>query len=204
MALWHAVCTLYDGLSGGDVLVLMDALHFGRAHIPGLSIDGLTGSWLALIACERFDKMTFCATAARIGTAQGWADHSATVPTDGVAKITASTQDSWLILRHVNPNPTPVRDMIDNFVSTSVEGDVGCRYPLVRTDYRALLNMISNPQLAIAGRDAPVCKPNELAVIATTVRRGNLCILPVRHLVNMKSAMASSHALALLLLRISF
>jgi 3-oxoadipate enol-lactonase len=181
---------------GGDALALMDALHIERAHFCGLSIGGLTGQWLALNASERFDRMAFCATAARIGTAQGWADRIAVVRSDGLAGMIGATRERWFTPEFAARNPVIVSAILNSFSATGVNGYVGCCAALQRADYRDVLGEISNPILAIAGADDPVCQPAELATIADTVQRGQLCVLPGRHMVNVESAEAFNAVLA--------
>ena len=181
---------------GGDVLALMDALDIGRAHFCGLSIGGLTGQWLAINAPERFDRMAFCATAARIGSANGWADRIAAVRAHGVASLAAGTRERWFTPEFAVENPTIVAGIIDRFVTTDADAYAACCAALAEADFRDALSEIANPVLAIAGADDPVCPPSDLAVIADTVQAGKLCILDGRHIVNVEAATAFNAALA--------
>jgi len=52
---------------GSDLLLLMDHLSIDRVHVCGLSLGGLVSIWLGIHAPERFERMIFANTAARMG-----------------------------------------------------------------------------------------------------------------------------------------
>ena len=186
---------------GGDVLALMDALGIARAHFCGLSIGGLTGQWLALNAPERFDRVAFCATAARIGSAESWKDRIEAVRANGLAAMTDATRERWFTPEFAAQNPAAVDAILDRFAATSAEGYAGCCAALAQADFRDRLTEISNPVLAIAGDDDAVCPQADLATIADMVQAGTLCVLPGRHIVNVESADAFNAALVAFLLQ---
>jgi len=64
---------------GDDVLAVMDALEVDRAVFCGISMGGHTGLWLGVHAGERFSGIAVCNSAARIGTAEAWAERAAVV-----------------------------------------------------------------------------------------------------------------------------
>ena len=53
-----------------DVVGLLDALQIPAAHYCGLSVSGLVGQWLGIHAPKRFESLTLCNTAARIGSTE--------------------------------------------------------------------------------------------------------------------------------------
>lgn len=57
---------------GGEVIAILEALKIQRTQFCGLSIGGLTEQWLVAHACARLDSLLLCATAARLGTPDGW------------------------------------------------------------------------------------------------------------------------------------
>ncbi|SOC48396.1 3-oxoadipate enol-lactonase [Rhizobium subbaraonis] len=181
---------------GSDVLALLDALHIERAHFCGLSIGGLTGQWLALNAAHRFGHLVLCATASRIGSARGWTERIGHVRAGGLFSIASATQDRWFTSEYSRSAGEIVRDTIDSFVNTSVEGYIGCCSALASADFSGLLGKLTNPVLTIAGADDAVCPPAQLAEIAQNVQHGELCVLPGRHMVNIESAMQFNTTLA--------
>lgn len=173
---------------GSDVLELLDALSIDRAHFCGLSIGGLTGQWLAVHAGDRLGKVVLCATAARIGTREGWKARMEAVRKDGIGGLVATTADRWFTPDFVAAEPETVRDVLDRFSATSLEGYVGCCAALAEADFRGELDWISNPLLAISGEDDPVCPPSDLEAIAANVQRGRHVSLTGRHIVNIESS----------------
>lgn len=179
-------CSLAD--LGADVIALWDALGIGRTHFCGLSIGGLTGQWLGIHAGARLDRLVVCATAARIGTPEGWNARIAEVRTDGLAGLVPATAERWFTPAFRAARPDAVRAVLDGFTATSADGYAGCCAALAGADLRDRLGEIASPVLAISGDDDPVCPPGDLQAIADAVPRGHHMSLPGRHIVNLESA----------------
>ena len=175
---------------GGDVLALMDALGIARAHFCGLSIGGLTGQWLGIHAGERFERIVVCATAAKIGTAEGWEARIAAVREGGLAQLTGATAERWFTPPFREAQPALVAGILDTFAAVDPAGYTGCCVALAGADLRADLARISNPLLAISGDDDPVCTPADLQFIADGAKAGRHVSLPGRHIVNLESQQA--------------
>lgn len=180
---------------GNDVLALLDALNIQRTHFCGLSIGGLTGQWLAVHAGDRIDKAVFCATSAKIGTAEGWRARIAAVRANGLAALTAATAERWFTPAFTAGHPDVTTKILEAFVKVDPEGYVGCCTALAGADLRAVIASISSPVLAISGDDDSVCPPSDLQYIAETVPIGRHVSLPGRHIVNLESAPAFNAAL---------
>lgn len=180
---------------GQDVIALWDALSVTRSHFCGLSIGGLTGQWLALHAGTRLDRLILCATAARIGTPEGWTARIADVRANGLARLVPATADRWFTPAFRAARPDAVDPILASFAATSVNGYIGCCAALAGADLRDRLHGIAHPLLAISGRDDPVCPPAELEVLARGVQDGRHIPLPGRHLVSLESAPAFNAAL---------
>lgn len=180
---------------GGDVLALLDALEIERTHFCGLSIGGLVGQWLGVHAAGRLDRLVVCATAAKIGTAEGWREREALVRDKGLAPLLDATADRWFTPAFIAANPSVVKDILARFAAVSPEGYRGCCSALAGADLRADLARITNPLLAISGDDDPVCTTSDLQTIAEGVADGRHLSLPGRHIVNIESAEAFSAAL---------
>ncbi|UFM67470.1 3-oxoadipate enol-lactonase (plasmid) [Paracoccus sp. MA] len=173
---------------GGDVIALWDALGIARSHFCGLSIGGLTGQWLAIHAGARLGRVVLCATAARIGTAEGWNARIDEVRAGGLGSLLPATAERWFTPGFRAADPASVAAILASFAATSVDGYAGCCAALAGADLRGRLHQIANPLLAISGADDPVCPPAELAAIAGEVRGGRHLSLPGRHIVNLESA----------------
>ena len=181
---------------GGDVLALLDGLGIKRTHFCGLSIGGLVGQWLGVHAGERLDRLVVCATAAKIGTAEGWREREALVREQGLAPLLDATADRWFTPAFIAANRGVVTDFLVRFAAVSAEGYRGCCSALAGADLRAALAGITAPLLAVSGDDDPVCTPSDLQVIADGVADGRHLSLPGRHVVNIESPDAFNAALA--------
>ena len=178
------------------MLALLDGLGIERTHFCGLSIGGLVGQWLGVHAGDRLDRLVVCATAAKIGTAEGWHEREALVREQGLAPLLDATADRWFTPAWIAAHPEAVKDILARFAATSAQGYRGCCAALAGTDLRADLGAIRTPLLAISGDDDPVCVPADLQAIADGVADGRHLSLPGRHIVNIESADAFTAALA--------
>ncbi len=173
---------------GWDVLALLDALGIETTHFCGLSIGGLTGQWLGVNAGHRVGHIAVCATAAKIGTAESWNARIAAVREGGLGGLVAATAERWFTPAFNAARPDVVRDILDRFAATSIEGYIGCCAALAGADLRGDIASIANPVLALSGADDPVCPPADLEAIAAHVQNGRHVSLPGRHIVNVESA----------------
>lgn len=144
---------------GGDVVALLDALGIGRVRVCGLSIGGLTGQWLGLHAASRIDRLVVCATAARIGTAEGWAARAEEVRANGLDSLLSATAERWFTPEFRKAQAGVVAQVLAPFARTQIEGYAGCCAALGAADLRDKLAAITVPLLAIAGATDPVCAP---------------------------------------------
>lgn len=196
----HGQSTAAQGLYtidqlGGDVIALWDALGIERTHFCGLSIGGLTGQWLGLNAAQRLDKLVVCATAAKIGTAQGWAQRIAGVRESGMAPLAEGTVMRWFTEHFTDTHEEQVRAILDAFLATTPAGYAGCCNAVAQADFRDVLAQIGVPLLAIAGDDDPVCPPADLQHIADRVADGRFVQVGGRHICNVESPAAFTGAL---------
>lgn len=173
---------------GGDVLTLLDALDIERTHFCGLSIGGLTGQWLGIHAGKRLGKLVLCATAAKIGTAEGWLERIEAVQAGGLEALVPATAERWFTPKFRASEARSVTEVLDSFAATSPAGYVGCCAALAKADLQNALAQIETPVLAISGEQDPVCPPAGLEDIAAAVQRGRHVSLPGRHIVNIESA----------------
>jgi 3-oxoadipate enol-lactonase len=188
----HGQSTAAEGLYtidqlGGDVVALWDALQIERTHFCGLSIGGLTGQWLGLDAPGRLDKLVVCATAAKIGTAESWAQRIAGVRENGLKPLAEGTVTRWFTEHFVDSHEAQVRDIIEIFLAATPAGYAGCCNAVANADFRNDLGKIRVPLLAIAGDDDPVCPPADLQHIADSVAHGHYAQVGGRHICNVES-----------------
>lgn len=172
---------------GRDVLALWDALGVERSHFCGLSIGGLTGQWLGLNAGARLQRLVVCSTAAKIGTAETWAQRIRQVQQDGLTALVDGTVQRWFSPGFIAAHPLVIDEVVTSFLETSREGYIGGCHAVAQADFRHALPGIAAPLLAIAGDDDPVCPPHELQYVANNVAMGHFCKVRGRHLCNLES-----------------
>ena len=180
---------------GGDVLALWDALGVERSHFCGLSIGGLTGQWLGLNAPERLQRLVVCATAAKIGSTDSWAQRIESVLRDGLTGLAEATVQRWFTPGFVAAHPLVIDEVVTCFLESSREGYAGCCNAVAHADFRDTVRGIDVPLLAIAGDDDPVCPPHDLQYIVNEVANGHFVQVPGRHICNLESPQAFNDAL---------
>lgn len=173
---------------GQDVLALMDHLAIDQAHFCGLSIGGLVGQWLGTEAGERLLSLTVCATAAKIGTEEGWVQRAKEVRATGLAPLLEGTLERWFNPEFVTNQTQLVQSILDAFAQNSSEGYAQCCEALAQADFRAVLDKVTVPTLCVSGAEDPVCSAADLEFIATHVRQGTHRAIAGRHICNIESA----------------
>ncbi|WP_140720702.1 MULTISPECIES: 3-oxoadipate enol-lactonase [Gammaproteobacteria] len=175
---------------GNDVIALLDALEIEKVHFCGLSIGGLTGQWLGVNKGDRLDRLVVCATAAKIGSADGWKARIEQVQEQGLEHMAAATAERWFTPRFNAEHKPVVDEILAAFVAVDPDGYNGCCAALAGADLREEIHTIPHPLLAVSGDDDPVCPPGDLQSIADAVRHGRHVSLGGRHIVNIESASA--------------
>jgi 3-oxoadipate enol-lactonase len=138
-----------------DVIGLMDALKIETASYVGLSIGGMVGQFLGLLAPQRFERLVLAGTTGRIPPegAALWDGRIKTVREQGMGVMVESTLERWFTppFRAARPDlMTRIGDMIR---ATPVAGYVGCGRALQTFDVTARLAAITTPTLVLAGAE---------------------------------------------------
>ncbi len=184
---------------GGDVLALLDALGIGKASFCGISMGGLTGLWLGVHAPQRFDRIVVANSAARIGTAEGWAARAALVRaqgTAGMAELAASAPGRWFTEAFAAARPDVVRRAQGWLAGTPPEGYAACCEALGQADLRGAIGGIAVPTLLIAGAADPVTTVADAEAMQAAIAGSQRVELPASHLSNLEAAQAFDAALA--------
>src|SRR5690606_38777679 len=78
-----------------DVIDILDHFKVEKAHFCGISMGGITGLQLGLIAPQRFLSITIANSAAKIGQAEAWLSRADAVEGQGLADIVSTTHTRW-------------------------------------------------------------------------------------------------------------
>lgn len=180
---------------GQDVLGLMDHLQIKQAHFCGLSMGGLTGLWLALHHPGRLRKLAACNTAARVGSAESWADRVEQVQREGMAALAAHVVARWFSPAFVQASPAELGPLQAVFSATSPQGYIATCEALAAADLRASLPQITLPVLVVGGEhdvSTPMVQSQALAGVLPDAR---LLQLPAGHLSNVQQPAAFNAAM---------
>lgn len=172
-----------------DLLGVMDALGIQEAHYCGLSMGGMIGQTVALIAPERFKTLVLCDTSSGYppGGASMWDERVKAARANGLAAGLDGTIDRWFSPGFVKSAPDVIAGVREMIVATPVDGYCGCSMAISKLAVTPRLGEINIPTLVIVGEDdqgTPVA-------MSETIRDGipgaQLIVLPVaRHLANME------------------
>ena len=167
---------------GNDLLMLMDHLSIGRAHLCGLSLGGLVSMWLGIHAPERFHRMIFANTAARLGTRDGWEQRMAMVQSSGMDGLASQTLERWITPAYREQHPAEMETIRQMVAATNPTGYCGCCAALRDTDLRDEIATIEAPCLVISGTHDPVTPPADGRAIHSVVRNSSYLELDSAHL----------------------
>jgi 3-oxoadipate enol-lactonase len=155
---------------GGDLLLLMDHLSIDRAHLCGLSLGGLVSQWLGIYARERFERLIFANTAARIGTRDGWEQRIAMVQGSGMEGLALQTVERWITPAYREQHPAEMETIRQMLAATSPAGYCGCCAALRDTDLRAEISAIDAPCMVITGTHDPATPPSDGRALQSALR----------------------------------
>jgi 3-oxoadipate enol-lactonase len=155
---------------GGDLLLLMDHLTIDRAHLCGISLGGLVSIWLGIYVPERFERLIFANTAARIGTRDGWEQRIAMVQSSGMDELAVQTVQRWITPAYREQHPAEVETIRQMLSATNPAGYCGCCAALRDTDLRGELAAIEAPCLVITGTHDPATPPSDGRALHSSLR----------------------------------
>ena len=151
-----------------DAERLCDALEVRDCVFVGLSVGGLIAQGLAVKRLDLVRAMVLSNTAAKIGTAQMWADRIATIEAQGLEAIADNLMERWFSkpFRQTEEMQTYRRMM----TSQKVEGYCGVAAAIAGTDFITPTSGLTLPTLAIAGSEDGSTPPDLVRETAELVR----------------------------------
>ncbi len=187
----------FDQLSD-DVIHLLDALKVERTHYCGLSMGGMIGQHLALMAPGRVDRLVLADTSSRMPLeAQPlWAERIRVAQEQGMAAHVQPTLERWFTAPWRAAHPEVMERIGALIRNTPVAGYVGCAQAIARIDVTDRLSGIKSPTLVIVGRDDIGTPPAMSEVIAAAIPGARLAVIPgASHLSNIEQADAFNRLL---------
>ena len=135
--------------------------HAGAAGavFVGLSVGGLVAQGLATKRPDLVSALVLACTAARLGTAESWAERIATVRAEGIAGIAPAVLGRWFTRR--DPSAPDLHGLRNMLLRSPAEGYAATCAAIAGADFRAISPMLRLPVLALAG-DADGSTPPDL------------------------------------------
>lgn len=132
-----------------DTEALLDHLAVREAVFVGLSIGGMVAQGLAVKRPDLIQAIVLSNTAARIGTAEMWAERAAMARAQGLGGLADTTMERWFSSRFRTGPDLPLwRNM---FLATPLQGWIGCAEAIAGTDFYSTTAGLRMPALGIAG-----------------------------------------------------
>ena len=181
-----------------DVLAVIEhAAGARRVHLCGLSLGGLVALWLGLHRTDRIRTVCVVASAARVGTREGWQARMDAVARGGLAAVRDVVLERFFSHEFAERHPECVARAGATLTGTSMAGYLGCCAAVRDTDLRDEAASLALPLLVVAGGGDVACPPESSRQL-TEGRHGGafLQIDGAGHLVPLEQPDAFAEALA--------
>ena len=175
---------------GRDVVAVLDALGIAKINWCGLSMGGMVGQWLGANAPNRIDKLILSNTSCYFPDKTMWDGRIKLVREKGLAAIVDANLERWFTKKFRDRAPPELAKIRDMFLSTNVEGYIGCGEAIRDMDHRPLLAKITAPTLVIAGRHDPATPLEGNEFIRAHIPGAAIAVLEAAHIANMEQPKA--------------
>ena len=152
----------------GDLAALLDHLGATRVVAVGLSVGGLIVLGLAKQRPDLVSGLVLMDTAAKIGTAEMWADRLGKIEANGIGAMADTILERWFTPRFRAGDPAfpAYRNML---VRTPKEGYLKTCMAIRDTDYTSVAGRLELPVLAIAGSEDGSTPPDLVRATAERI-----------------------------------
>jgi 3-oxoadipate enol-lactonase len=171
---------------GRDALAVLDGLGLERVNWCGLSMGGMEGMWLGANAASRIDKLILSNTASYFPDRTMWDGRIKLARDKGLVALVDGTIERWFTAEFRRRSPQAVARIREMFLSTDVEGYVGCGAAIRDMDNRSLLAKVSVPTLVIAGRHDMGTTLEAGQFIAEHIPGAKLAVMETAHIANVE------------------
>jgi 3-oxoadipate enol-lactonase len=171
---------------GRDALAVMDGLGIDKVNWCGLSMGGMVGQWLGANAPERVDKLILSNTSCYMADKSIWEGRIKFVREHGLPALVGPNMERWFTKEFRERAPDAMAHMTEMFVSTPIEGYIGCCEAVRDMDHRDLLGRIRAPTLIIAGRHDPATTLEAAEYLKANIPGSTLAVLDAAHISNLE------------------
>lgn len=144
-----------------DLATLLDHLGIAQVTLCGLSIGGLIAQSLYKTRPDLVDRLIFCDTAAKIGTAQSWNDRIAATLSTGIASFADGVMEKWFTPDFHQRRSAELTGYTAMLSRQLPAGYAAACTALREADYSAATPAIAVPTLVVVG-DQDGSTPPEL------------------------------------------
>src|SRR5262249_14047461 len=171
---------------GRDVIAIIDALGVKTMHWCGLSMGGMVGMWLGANASDRINRLILSNTAAYYGDKTPWNERIKFVRENGLGARVGQNMERWFTRDFRERAPQAIARMSDMFLSTPLEGYVGCCEAVRDMDHREILPNVKAPTLVIAGRHDPATPVEAGEFVRKSIPRAAMTLIDAAHISNVE------------------
>ncbi|MFZ1725656.1 MAG: 3-oxoadipate enol-lactonase [Albidovulum sp.] len=158
-----------------DAERLIDALGIRDCVFVGLSVGGLIAQGLAAKRLDQVRAMVLSNTAAKIGTAQMWADRIAAIRAGGIDAIGEATMARWFSKPfRATPELSGWHHMLTR---QPVEGYCGTAAAIAGTDFITPTSGLTLPTLVIAGSEDGATPPDLVRETSELIRGARYALI---------------------------
>lgn len=168
-----------------DVVDLLDTVGIRRAVFVGISMGGMVGQHLALLAPERVAGLVIADSAAGFDATgrAAWDDRIAQVRRDGLAPLVDMMMGRWFTDAFRRRHPEIVATIAEGLARSPVEGYVAACAAIRDHDFAGRLAKIACPTLVVCGEHDPSTPLPLSQALAAGIPGARLAVLPgVHHL----------------------
>jgi 3-oxoadipate enol-lactonase len=161
-------------------------------------MGGMIGQYLALNHADRLENLVLCDTAALLPEeAQPiWQERIDLAREKGIEALVDETLGRWFTPSFLKQNPPEVEPIRQQFLSTPVDGYIGCSEAIRGLNYLERLSEIKIPTLIMVGEEDPGTPVAAAEAMHQRMTGSRLVVLPsASHLSNVEQAEAFSDAL---------
>lgn len=166
---------------GADVLAVMDAAAWDRAHLCGISIGGMTGMWLGIHAPERFDRLVLSNTSARVPP-EVFAARIAQVREQGLPAMASQILGRFFTADFIARSTPAYHSVRQTLLQTDPAGYIACCTAIRDMDYQDDLGKIKSAALVIIGEHDQSTVPSMGEDIVRRVPGASAVRMPLAHI----------------------
>ncbi len=169
-----------------DVIDILDYFNVEKAHFCGISMGGVTGLQLGLIAPQRFLSITIANSAAKIGQDNAWLSRADVVEAQGLADIVSTTHTRWFSEQFDYIHDQVAQQTIQRLSVTAPKGYAASCRALAQADLREQINQIKVPCLALCGALDPVTTVADGEFMQAQIPNCEIAVVEASHLSNIE------------------